>query len=175
MDDTAGIRAAQVRCLECGAEPAEARRFCGWCGAPMPVDPVPAEDHMPGPASRAIWRRPWIIAVAAGVAVACLVTALTVLSGRPGTPTRPRASATPATPSATVRWINDTVAGSGPVVAGGTVYVASVEVYALDAATGRPRWTYATGDFFDSGPAVAGDTVYASDGDNGTYALDAGP
>ena len=67
-------------------------------------------------------------------------------------------------------------AGSSLAVAGGTVYVASGDgqVYALDAATGRPRWTYTTGSILYSSPAVAGGTVYVSD-DNGTvYALDAG-
>jgi eukaryotic-like serine/threonine-protein kinase len=47
-------------------------------------------------------------------------------------------------------------------------------LYALDAATGRPRWAYTTGNFLESTPAVAGGTVYASDSYNGTYALDAG-
>src|SRR6516225_5288441 len=73
-----------VRCRECGAETAEAGRFCGRCGAPtgMPAaDPVPARDDRPGPASGAIWRRPGIIAVAAGVAAACLVTAITIIPG----------------------------------------------------------------------------------------------
>jgi len=160
-----------VRCLECGAETAEAGPFCARCGAPtgMPTaDPVP-------PASRAVRRRPGIIAVAAGVAVACLVTALAVISGRPGTSSRPCASAAPAAPSATVRWINDTGydIASGPAVTGGTVYVGSSDgtVYALDAATGSVRWTYTTAGSVDSGPAAAGGTVYVSDVGQ-VYALD---
>ena len=33
------------------------------------------------------------------------------------------------------------------------------QVYALDAATGRPRWTCTTGNLLDSTPAVAGGTL----------------
>jgi ribosomal protein L40E len=46
MDDTARSRAAQVRCLECGAEPAETAQVCVRCGAPaglqQPVAAAPA-------------------------------------------------------------------------------------------------------------------------------------
>jgi hypothetical protein len=46
MDDTAGSRAAQVRCLECGAENAETAQVCVRCGAPLglqePVAAAPA-------------------------------------------------------------------------------------------------------------------------------------
>ena len=176
MDDTAGVRAAKVRCLECGAEPAGAGRFCRRCGAPMPAaDPVLPEDHRP--ASRPIWQRAVIIAVAACVAVACLATAIIIISNKPGTSSRPRASAAPATPPATVRWISDSFYGTGPVVAGATVYVGSDAdgtVAALNAATGRLRWTYTTGSLADSsGLAVAGGTVYDSDQDGTVYALDA--
>ena len=61
-------------------------------------------------------------------------------------------------------------------MAGGTVYVGSGDskVYALDAATGRPRWTYTTGGPVFAGPAVAGGTVYVgSYEDRKVYALDA--
>ncbi len=62
--------------------------------------------------------------------------------------------------------------GSG----GGTVYIGSDDgtVTALDAATGRLRWTYTTGSRVDSSPAVAGGTVYAGSDDGQVYALDAG-
>ena len=46
-------------------------------------------------------------------------------------------------------------------------------MYALDAATGHPRWTYTTGGAVDSGPAVAGGTVYVGSDDHKVYALDA--
>jgi serine/threonine-protein kinase len=60
-------------------------------------------------------------------------------------------------------------------VAGSTVYIGSDDhkVYALDAATGHPRWTYTTGDWVVSGPAVAGSTVYIGSDDHKVYALDA--
>jgi outer membrane protein assembly factor BamB len=165
-----------VRCLECGAETAEAGPFCGRCGAPTGM---PAADSVP-PAGRAVWRRAGIIAVAACVAVACLVTALTVISGRPGASSRPRASdapAVPATPSATVRWINGTGYGNDPAAAGGTVYAGSDDgtMYALDAATGRLRWARTTEAGAGSSLAAAGGTVYAGGDDGTVYALDAGP
>ena len=47
-------------------------------------------------------------------------------------------------------------------------------MYALDAATGHPRWTYTTGDDVISSPAVTGGTVYIGSDDNKVYALDAG-
>ena len=61
-------------------------------------------------------------------------------------------------------------------MAGGTVYVADINgtVYALDAATGRPRWTYPTGNTIESSPAVANGTVYVADINGTVYALDAG-
>jgi putative pyrroloquinoline-quinone binding quinoprotein len=155
-----------VKCLECGAEPAEAQPFCGRCGAPtgMPAaDPVPPRN-----------RRPRIIAVAAVAAVGCLVIATIIISGRPSMSSRPRASArpvAPATSTATVRWTYDTGDGGEirPAVAGGTVYVGSDDgtIYALDAATGRLRWTYTTGDSVGPSPAAAADTVYIGN-DNGT-------
>jgi serine/threonine protein kinase len=67
---------------------------------------------------------------------------------------------------------------AGPVaVAGGTVYVGTQDgsVHALDAATGKARWTCATGSAVDSSPTVAGGTVYLNSTDNSdkVYALDA--
>jgi serine/threonine-protein kinase len=57
----------------------------------------------------------------------------------------------------------------------GTVYVGSDdhEVYALDAVTGRVRWTHATGGFVESSPVVAGGTVYVGSDDHRVYALNA--
>jgi outer membrane protein assembly factor BamB len=78
--------------------------------------------------------------------------------------------------SAVVRWSYPTGGSvdSGPAVSGGTVYVGSDDgkVYALDAARGYLRWSYATGGSV-SGPAVSGGTVYVGSWDDKVYALDA--
>jgi outer membrane protein assembly factor BamB len=145
---------SSVRCLECGAETAETGQSCGRCGAPigMPTADAPSGDLRSGSASRAIWRRPGIIAVAAGVAVAGLVTANTIISRETGTSSRPSASGTS---SASARWIDDTgYYDTRPVVAGGTVYIGNEigTVCALDAATGRLRWAYTAGSYLASGP-----------------------
>ncbi|MFD3309945.1 PQQ-binding-like beta-propeller repeat protein [Streptomyces sp. NPDC058694] len=73
---------------------------------------------------------------------------------------------------------------SAPAVVDGTVYIGSTDkkVYALDAATGTPRWTHTTGSiwrYFLSGawatssPAVVDGTVYIGNTDKKVYALDA--
>jgi outer membrane protein assembly factor BamB len=64
---------------------------------------------------------------------------------------------------------------SSPAVAGGTVYYGSEDskVYALDAATGRLRWSYTTGGGVYAGPAVAGGIVYIGSDDGNLYALNA--
>ena len=64
---------------------------------------------------------------------------------------------------------------SGPAAAGGTVYVTDVvgQLYALDAATGRLRWTRTTAGAVESSPAVAGGTVYVGSDDK-VYALNDG-
>jgi outer membrane protein assembly factor BamB len=62
---------------------------------------------------------------------------------------------------------------SSPAVADGTVYVAGADshAYALDAASGEPRWSRWVGGR-GSSPAVAGGTVYIG-GAQAVYALDA--
>jgi outer membrane protein assembly factor BamB len=63
---------------------------------------------------------------------------------------------------------------SAVVVADGTVYFSGHDLYAVDAITGRQRWTFASADSIDgvSTPAVAGGVVYV--GDSGALvALDA--
>jgi outer membrane protein assembly factor BamB len=64
---------------------------------------------------------------------------------------------------------------SSPTVAGGTVYYGSEDsrVYALDAATGRLRWSYTTGGGVYASPAVAGGIVYIGSDDGKLYALSA--
>ena len=64
---------------------------------------------------------------------------------------------------------------SSPTVADSTVYVGSGDgkVYAVDLATGRERWSHATGSRVRSSPAVGGGTVYVGSFDGCVYALDA--
>ncbi len=64
---------------------------------------------------------------------------------------------------------------SSPAVADGTVYLGSDDrkVYALDAATGRLRWDFTTGNGIYAGPAVSGGIVYIGSDDGKLYALNA--
>lgn len=64
---------------------------------------------------------------------------------------------------------------SSPTVVGDVVYVGSGDqhVYALDAATGKPRWTFATGDVVHASPTVSMDLVYIGSWDRNLYAIDA--
>jgi outer membrane protein assembly factor BamB len=77
-----------------------------------------------------------------------------------------------------VKWSYTTggnVSFSSPAVAGGVVYVGSIDgkVYALNAATGAVKWTYATISAVMSSPAVAGGVVYVGSDDQKVYALNA--
>ena len=64
---------------------------------------------------------------------------------------------------------------SSPAIANGIVYVGSGDqhVYALDAATGALRWSFATGDVVHASPAIADGVVYVGSWDRNVYALDA--
>jgi len=64
---------------------------------------------------------------------------------------------------------------SSPTVVGGTLYIGSGDqhVYALDAATGALRWSFATGDVVHASPAVVDGVVYIGSWDRNLYALDA--
>ena len=64
---------------------------------------------------------------------------------------------------------------SSPTIAGGVVYFGSGDqhVYALDAATGTLRWSFATGDVVHAAPAVSAGLVYIGSWDRNLYALDA--
>lgn len=44
-------------------------------------------------------------------------------------------------------------------------------MYALDAATGKRKWAYATGGMVTSSPKVAGGVVYVDSDDRNVYAL----
>lgn len=64
---------------------------------------------------------------------------------------------------------------SSPVVAEGAVYFGSGDgsVYALDAASGRLDWKFATGDVVHASPAYANGVLYVGSFDSYFYALDA--
>jgi outer membrane protein assembly factor BamB len=64
---------------------------------------------------------------------------------------------------------------SSPLVAGRTVYVGDWrgKVYALDALTGRRRWTFSAGGRVKGGVALAGNHVFFGSYDHHMYALDA--
>jgi outer membrane protein assembly factor BamB len=64
---------------------------------------------------------------------------------------------------------------SSPAVANNTVYIGSGDqhVYALDAATGALKWSFATGDVVHASPAVVDGTVYVGSWDRNVYAIDA--
>jgi outer membrane protein assembly factor BamB len=66
-------------------------------------------------------------------------------------------------------------ATSAPTVVDGVVYVGSADkrLYAIDAASGRERWHFQTGDLVRSTPAVAGGHVYFGSRDHTVYAVDA--
>jgi len=64
---------------------------------------------------------------------------------------------------------------SSPAIVKQTVYVGSGDrsIYALDAATGKMKWRFRTGDGVHTSPAVWNGTVYAGSWDGKLYALDA--
>jgi outer membrane protein assembly factor BamB len=64
---------------------------------------------------------------------------------------------------------------SSPVVVGNRVYFGSGDgsVYALDTASGKPAWTFHTGDVVHASPAVSDGTVYVGSWDSYFYAIDA--
>ena len=64
---------------------------------------------------------------------------------------------------------------SSPAVSRGMVYFGSGDshVYALDAATGRIRWTFKTGNVVHASPTIAGELLYIGSWDTWFYALNA--
>jgi serine/threonine protein kinase len=80
----------------------------------------------------------------------------------------------------TALWSFATGSGivSSPVVAGGLVYIGSLDyrLYAFDASCRKncqPQWSFATGYSINSSPTVAGGMVYVGSDDNKLYAFDA--
>jgi outer membrane protein assembly factor BamB len=71
-------------------------------------------------------------------------------------------------------WSADILNAYSPIVSDGVVYVGSDNnFYALDAATGAVKWTFATGQPFTSLqiPAISGDLVYVPGADGNLYVL----
>jgi len=73
------------------------------------------------------------------------------------------------------KYTTESTVQSSPVVVDGLVYVGSNDhrLYALDAATGTPRWIHRTGAAVRSSPAVVDGTVYVGSWDGKVSALDA--
>jgi len=69
----------------------------------------------------------------------------------------------------------DTLAASSPALWGGMVYVGSLDgsLYAVDASTGKLRWSLRTGGEVTSSPAIAADgTLYVGSHNGNLYAVD---
>ncbi len=65
---------------------------------------------------------------------------------------------------------------TAPTVAGGVVYVAQIDrhtLHALDAQTGKPRWSFTAGGRIDSPPTCAGGRIYFGSADGHVYCLTA--
>lgn len=83
----------------------------------------------------------------------------------------------PPTANPAIAWRFDTGGEvySAPALADGTLFITSKsgKLFAIDAATGKQRWSYQLGDYVvRSSPAIANGTVYVGGGFN-LYALDA--
>ena len=91
---------------------------------------------------------------------------------RPGaSPEAPEGQEPGGTPS---DFEEDRFGESSPAVAGGLVFVGDLlgVLHALDADTGIPRWTFATGAEIKASPVVVGDLVLIGSYDERFYALD---
>jgi outer membrane protein assembly factor BamB len=139
---------------------------------PGPYEVPPGPPSFPPPPSTGAHRvkprrrrRRYLLAAAA-VAIAAMLTAIFLGTGRtgPGGNSSAEWTYTPAGPIY-----------SDPAVAGLTVYVGSIDhdVYALNAATGHLDWTFSTGGSIQSSPVVAGGVVYIGSYDDKVYALNA--
>lgn len=86
----------------------------------------------------------------------------------PDAPERQESAGTPAD------FEDDRFGESSPAVAGGLVFVGDLlgVFHAVDAETGTPRWTFATGAEIKASPVVIGDLVFIGSYDERFYALD---
>ncbi|MFF3564684.1 PQQ-binding-like beta-propeller repeat protein [Streptomyces sp. NPDC002574] len=133
-----------------------------------------ARDRSPWPPSRRL--------VAAGVATLLTVgagvgVAAWAMGGDHRESDRPGAVDTVKKPPVKRLWATalEGKVTARPVVTGGVVYANSDDgkVYALDAATGRTKWSYDAPSWREASPAVDDGTVYAGGKDGDVYALDA--
>lgn len=113
-----------------------------------------------------------LLTVSAGAGIAAWVA-----GGDHGSSDQPKAADTVKKPHVKTLWAVslEGKVSARPVVTGGTVYANSEDgqVYALDAASGRTKWSYDAGTWKDASPAVDDGTVYAGGKDGSLYALDA--
>lgn len=113
-----------------------------------------------------------LLTAGAGAGVAAWVSGGTDRSGR-----QPVASGSVKKPRVKRVWAVplEGKVSARPVLADGMLYAGDEDgkVYALDAATGRTKWTYDAGSRKEASPAVADGTVYAGCKDGSVYALDA--
>ena len=141
--------------------------------------PAPREGEPKPTTGRSRWTSAAAVAGAAAVLAATLTAIGTLRGGLQEAPhPKPGSTATSGRiPSPLGLWTYTTggPVRSSPAVADDTVYIGSSDhnIYALDAATGRPRWTFTTAGPVNSGPAVAGGTVYIGSSDHKVYALNA--
>jgi outer membrane protein assembly factor BamB len=167
----------------------------GWLPRPVAAGIAQAATAPPVPALAgtrtlrpAPTRRKVLALGGAGAATVAAATVAGVLlwpeDERPAAaPTRARAATGASAPPPPVTvdepvWRRNTGAeylSSTPAVSGGTVFVGSERgrLLALDARTGRPRWTYTAGSPIRERVAVAGGVVYMGEFDGGVHAIDA--
>jgi outer membrane protein assembly factor BamB len=122
------------------------------------------------------WRRQFGGCVASSPAVAAGVVYVGFMDPPPCTGTAPSfLAALDATTGKTLWRFRAGVVESSPVVAAGLVYFGSWDrrVYAIDARSGRLRWSFITGDRVKGGVALAGGSAYVGSYDGRLYALDA--
>ena len=86
-----------------------------------------------------------------------------------------RSTSRPARRAGSTRRSGLGVGESSPAVANGTVYIGDLTgvVHAVDAATGKAKWTFKTGAEMKSSPVVVGARVLIGSYDGSLYALEA--
>lgn len=125
---------------------------------------------------RVVWRRQFRGCVAASPAVDSRAVYVGFMDAPPCTGTRPSLLVALDPGSGTTLWrFRAGVIESPPLVVGGLVYFGSWDgrIYAVDARTGRRRWSFATHGRVKGGPAYAAGTIYAGSYDGTLYAVDA--